>query len=146
MTVDSDLNNASLLLFVQFSKVYKRVSASRADSLAKKRLPLLTGDALLGIMHDVGLEPEALHSLLPTLESYGFLKRLRNPPKHLLTDPVTWLTMVLAEFVSPVQTVMGPTSSTSAQAIPALTLGETASICKAHLELPEDQACVPQIP
>ncbi len=101
---------------------------------------------MLEIMRDVGLEPEALGSLLPTLESYGFLKRLKNPPNHLLTDPVTWLTMVLAEFLSPVQTVMGPTSSKSAQAIPALTLGEAASICKAHLELPKDQACVPPNP
>jgi hypothetical protein len=58
---------------------------------------------LLRIMQEVGLEPDALGSLLPTLEAYGFLKRLKKPQDHLLADPVTWLTMVLGEFVSPVQ-------------------------------------------
>jgi hypothetical protein len=90
-------------------------------------------------MKDVGLEPEALGSLLPTLESYGFLKRLEKPQNHLLTDPVTWLTMVLGEFVSPVQTMIGWTTLTSAQAIPALTVAEAASICNAQLKLPDEQ-------
>ncbi len=85
------------------------------------------------------MEPEARGPLLPTLESYGFLKRLRDPPKHLLTDPVTWLTMVLAEFLSPVQTAMGPTTTSATQAVPALTLGEAKSICGAHRKLPEKQ-------
>ncbi len=93
-------------------------------------------------MNDVGLEPEALGSLLPTLESHGFLKRLKKPQNHLLTDPVTWLTIVMGEFVSPLQTMMGLTTPTSTQAIPALTLAEAASICNARLELPDKQVWI----
>jgi hypothetical protein len=122
-----------------FRQVYKRVSACRTESLASKRLPLIAQEDLLSIMHDVGLEPEALKPLLRTLESYGFLKRLEKPQNHLLTDPVTWLTMVLGEFVSPVQTMLGPTASTSMQAIPALTLAEAASICNAKIKMPDEQ-------
>ncbi len=119
--------------------MYKRISASRAESLATKRLPLLSKAGLLRMMQEGGLgsdEPDAVAALLPTLETYGFLKRLQSPPDHLLADPVSWLTMVLGEFVSPVRAI----TLTSTQATPAITTAIAADICKTKLELPIDQA------
>ncbi len=86
-------------------------------------------------MEEVGLEPDALGALLPTLETYGFLKSLKNPLEYLLADPVTWLTMVLAEFVSSVLFI----TSKRRQATPTITLEEAKGICSTHLQLPPEQ-------
>jgi hypothetical protein len=131
--------SVNLSLFPFFPKVYKRISASRADCLATKRLPLLSKAELLQMMKEESLEPDALDALLPTLETYGFLKRLNRPRDHLLADPVTWLTMVLAEFVSPVQVITLNRVASPRQATPTITMEEAAGICSAHLQLPPKQ-------
>ena len=91
-------------------------------------------------------------AVVPALSSYGFLLQLsddlqhegqRRPPavqKRFLIDPLNWLTMVLAEFLHPLQSV---SATSGTEAIPFLTSAEVHGICQTHLQLPIDQVYMP---
>ncbi len=97
-------------------------------------MPIVVEQQLSDMMGACHLPPDSLDALTRTLESYGFLKRLRRG--QLLVDPVTWMTMVLGEFLHPVQAL--PLSSNEVP-FPTLSLSEATAICSNRLELPAPQ-------
>ncbi len=126
-----------LLYFVCHSQVYGRLAARRAEELREHRVPIVDERQLSDMLSAYDLPTESVTIVTRTLESYGFLKRLRTG--QLLVDPVTWMTMVLGEFLHPVQTL--PLMSNEGP-FPALSLSEATEICSGRLELPARQVLI----
>ncbi|MGV2389096.1 MAG UNVERIFIED_CONTAM: hypothetical protein LVR29_14955 [Microcystis novacekii LVE1205-3] len=122
-----------LCLFSPSFQVYGRLAAHRAEELRERRVPIVDEQQLE--WHADAL-PSAAPRVLPavtcTLESYGFLKRLRSG--QLLVDPVTWMTMVLGRVSA---SRAGPCPLSARQdALPSLAV--VSRTAEQQLELPKD--------
>jgi hypothetical protein len=115
-------------------QVYGQLAAHRAGELQNRRVPIVDEELLKEMLSACNLPSESLAAVICTLESYGFLKQLRMG--QLLVDPISWMTMVIGEFLHPVQAL--PMSS-SEDLVPVLSLSEATRACSSHLELPSSQ-------